>query len=107
MNKKIRITVLKAEVDQELEKKYAISNLGPCPWHQKGQVLYSDGIHQPENMCGVAWQFLAPSAESLSKGELLQPSGTWLKDDSVCVAACPGGVRPVIFLMEAIDQFLK
>ena len=93
MNKKIRITVLKAEVDQELEKKYAISNLGPCPWHQKGQVLYSDGIHQPENMCGVAWQFLAPSAES----------GTWLKDDSVCVAACPGGVRPVIFLMEAID----
>ena len=103
MKKKISKIDVKAEVDKELEKKYAISKLGPCPWHQKGQVLYSDGIHQPENMCGVAWQFLAPSAESLSKGELLQPSGTWLKDDSVCVAACPGGVRPVIFLMEAID----
>ena len=103
MNKKIRITVLKAEVDKELEKMYAVPGLGPCPWHQKGQVLYSDGIHRPENMSSVAWQFLAPFAESLSKGELLQPRGTWLKDDSVCVAACPDGVRPVIFLMEAID----
>lgn len=54
MNKKIRITVLKAEVDKELEKEYAVPNLGPCPWHQKGQVLYCDGIHRPENMCGVA-----------------------------------------------------
>lgn len=39
MNKKIRITVLKAEVDQELEKKYAISNLGPCHGIRKGRCF--------------------------------------------------------------------
>ena len=39
----------------------------------------------------------------LSKGGLLQPSGTWLRDDSIGVLACPDGVRPGIFLLEAVN----
>ena len=45
---------------QELAEQYAIPNLGKCPFHQKGQVLYSDGINPPDGMCGVAWQVIAP-----------------------------------------------
>lgn len=30
-----------------------------------------------------------------------QPSGTWLNDDTIGVFACPDGIRPVIFLLEA------
>lgn len=60
MNKKVKITVLRTEYDQELAERYAIPNLGMCPFHQKGQVLYSDGVHPPEEMCGVAWQVIAP-----------------------------------------------
>ena len=101
MHKKIKITVLRAEYDQELAEQYAIPNLEMCPFHQKGQVLYSDGINPPDGMCGVAWQWLAPFVHQLSKGELLQPTGTWLKDDRVGVFACPDGIRPVIFLLEA------
>ena len=86
---------------QELAEQYAIPNLGKCPFHQKGQVLYSDGINPPDGMCGVAWQVIAPMARQLSLGELVQPSGTWLKDDRVGVFACPDGIRPVIFLLEA------
>ena len=45
MHKKVKITVLRTEYDQELAEQYAIPNLGKCPFHQKGQVLYSDGIN--------------------------------------------------------------
>ena len=101
MHKKVKITVLRTEYYQELAEQYAISNLGKCPFHQKGQVLYSDGINPPDGMCGVAWQVIAPMARQLSLGEPVQPSGTWLNDDRVGVFACPDGIRPVIFLLEA------
>ena len=101
MHRKVKITVLHTEYYQELAEQYAIPNLGICPFHQKGQVLYSDGINPPDGMCGVAWQWLAPFVPQLSEGELLQPTGTWLKDDRVGVFACPDGIRPVIFLLEA------
>ena len=65
------------------------------------QVLYSDGINPPDGMCGVAWQVIAPMVRQLSLGELVQPSGTWLNDDTIGVFACPDGIRPVIFLLEA------
>ena len=81
MHKKVKITVLRTEYYQELAEQYAIPNLGICPFHQKGQVLYSDGINPPDGMCGVAWQWLAPFVHQLSEGELLQPTGTWLKDE--------------------------
>ena len=99
MHKKVKITVLRTEYYQELAEQYAIPNLGKCPFHQKGQVLYSDGINPPDGMCGVAWQVIAPMARQLSLGELVQPSGTWLNDDTIGVFACPDGIRPVIFLL--------
>ena len=86
---------------QELAEQYEVPNLGMCPFHQKGQVLYSDGINPPDGMCGVAWQVIAPMVRQLSLGELVQPSGTWLNDDTIGVFACPDGIRPVIFLLEA------
>lgn len=32
---------------------------------------------------------------------MVQSSGTWLNDDTVGMFACPDGIRPVIFLLEA------
>lgn len=89
---------------QELAEQYAVPNLGMCPSHQKGQVLYSDGINPPEGMCGVAWQVIGPMVRRLSEGQTVQPTGTWLNEDSICVFACPDGIRPVIFLLEAQDN---
>ena len=40
----------------------------------------------------------------LARGELIQPSGTWLRDDSKGVFACVDGVRPVIMLVEAMED---
>ena len=89
---------------QELAEQYAVPNLGMCPFHQKGQVLYSDGINPPDGMCGVAWQVIGPMVRRLSEGQTVQPTGTWLNEDSICVFACPDGIRPVIFLLEAHDN---
>lgn len=89
---------------QELAEQYAVPNLGMCPFHLKGQVLYSDGINPPDGMCGVAWQVIGPMVRRLSEGQTVQPTGTWLNEDSICVFACPDGIRPVIFLLEAQDN---
>lgn len=89
---------------QELAEQYAVPNSGMCPFHQKGQVLYSDGINPPEGMCGVVWQVIGSMVRRLSEGQTVQPTGTWLNEDSICVFACPDGIRPVIFLLEAQDN---
>lgn len=68
MHKKVKITVLRTEYYQELAEQYAVPNLGMCPFHQRGQVLYSDGINPPVGMCGVAWQVIGPMVRRLSEG---------------------------------------
>ena len=93
MHKKVKITVLRTEYDQELAEQYAIPNLGKCPFHQKGQVLYSDGINPPDGMCGAAWQVIGPMVRRLSEGQTVQSTGTWLNDDTIGVFACPDGIK--------------
>ena len=99
MKRDVRITILKSEVAE----KYAIPNFGPCPFHKAGQVFVSDGEHKPNGLCEYAWKPIEAMVASLSHGELLQPKGTWMRDDDKGVFACVDGLRPVIMLIEAID----
>lgn len=39
--------------------------------------------------------------QRVSEGQMVQPAGTWLNDDTIGVFVCPDGIRPVIFLLEA------
>lgn len=103
MEKTVKITVLKTEYDRTLADRYAIPDLGPCPFHRVEQVMYTDGLHMPEGMCEVTWQVLQPWIHQLAKEELVQPSGTWLRDDTKAVFTCLDGVRPVTFLLQAQD----
>lgn len=73
MHKKVKITVLRTEYYHELAEQYAVPNLGMCPFHQKGQVLYSDGINPPEGMCGVAWQVIGPMVGGCPKAKRCSP----------------------------------
>lgn len=104
MSKKVKITVLKAEYYEDLAEKYAIPHLGKCPFHSPGQTFISDGIHKPEGLCEYAWSPMKDMAGQLSEGKLVQPSGTWLNDDTKGVFTCIDGVRPVIMLVEAEKQ---
>ena len=41
------------------------------------------------------------NAAGVRRTKWYSPSGTWLNDDTIGVFACPDGIRPVIFLLEA------
>ena len=50
------------------------------------------------------WRCLAGDCShgaSVILGGTGSASGTWLNDDTIGVFACPDGIRPVIFLLEA------
>lgn len=102
--KKVKITILKSEVDQNLAKQYAILGFESCPFHKTGQVFVSDGENKPDGLCEYAWQPMKDMVKMLSQGELLQPKGTWMKDDDKGIFSCVDGLRPVIMLIEAIDN---
>lgn len=51
----------------------------------------------------MTWQVLQPWIRMLVEGKVVQPSGTWLRDDSKAAFTCVDGVRPVTFLLEAQD----
>ena len=39
--KKVKITVLKTTLDEELAAEYGAEGLGPCPMLREGQVFYA------------------------------------------------------------------
>ena len=45
--KKVKITVLKTTLDEELAREYGADGLGPCPMLRAGQVFYGDWIGRP------------------------------------------------------------
>lgn len=102
MKSKVKITILKSEIDKELAGKYAIPDFEACPFHKAGQVFFSDGEHKPADLCEYAWQPIKEQVHMLSEGKLLQPSGTWTKDDDKGVFSCVDGLRPVIMLIERV-----
>ena len=104
MNRNVRITVLKSAVDEELAERYAIPGFEACPFHQPGQSFVSDGTQKPVGLCEYAWLPMREMVAQLSRGELLQPRGTWMVDDDKGVFTCVDGLRPVIMLIEAIGD---
>ena len=50
---KVRITVLKTTLDEELAEEYGIDGLGRCPMLKEGQVFYAD-YAKPEGLCDEA-----------------------------------------------------
>ena len=53
--KKVKITVLKTTLDEELAREYGADGLGPCPMLRAGQVFYGD-YAKPEGLCDEAWK---------------------------------------------------
>ena len=107
MNYQVKITILKSELDKELVDRYAIANFEACPFHKAGQVFISDGDNKPDGLCEYAWKPIQEMVKLLSEGKLLQPKGTWMKDDDKGVFSCVDGLRPVIMLIERIQLMFE
>ena len=102
---KVKITVLKTTLDEELAQEYGVAGLGPCPMLKAGQVFYAD-YAKPEGLCDEAWKAIYQYVFALAHGtgENLFYYGDWIRTPGVAICSCNDGLRPVIFKLEATDE---
>lgn len=102
--RKVRITVLKTTLDEELALEYGTEGLGACPMMRKGQVFYAD-YAKPEGLCDEAWKAIYQYVFALAhgSGDQLFYYGDWIRKPGVAICSCNDGLRPVIFKLEAAD----
>lgn len=102
--RKVRITVLKTTLDEELAAEYGVPGLATCPFHKTGQVYYAD-YAKPEGLCDEAWKAIYQYVFALAHGagkELLY-YGDWIRKPGTAICSCNDGLRPVIFKLEATN----
>ena len=103
--KKVRITVLKTTLDEELARQYGVPGLTACPMLRAGQVFCAD-YAKPEGRCDEAWKAIYQYvfALALGAGDGLFYFGDWIRQPGVAICSCNDGLRPVIFKLEATDE---
>ncbi len=103
--KKVKITVLRTMLNQDLAEEYGVDGLTACPMLREGQVFYAD-YAKPEGLCDEAWKAIYQYAFALAHGadKELFYYGDWIKKPGVAICSCNDGLRPVIFKLEATDE---
>lgn len=102
---KVRITVLKTTLDEELVREYGVEGLTACPMMREGDVFYAD-YAKPEGLCDEAWKAMYQYVFALAhgSGKQLFYYGDWIKTPGVAICSCNDGLRPVIFKLEATEK---
>lgn len=103
--KKVKITVLKTTLDQELAAEYGVEGLSVCPMMKQGQVFYAD-YAKPDGLCDEAWKAIYQYVFALAHGAGKETFyyGDWIRKPGVAICSCNDGLRPVIFKLEATDE---
>ena len=105
--KKVKITVLKTTLDEELAREYGAEGLTAGPMMKAGQVFYAD-YAKPDGLCDEAWKAIYQYVFALAHGmgghgELFY-YGDWIRKPGVAICSCNDGLRPVIFKIERTDE---
>lgn len=104
--KKVKITVLRKTIIEDLAQEYGVDGLGKCPMLKEGQVFYAD-YAKPDGFCDEAWKAIYQYVFALAHGASKEPLfyyGDWIKTPGVAICSCNDGLRPVIFKLEATDE---
>ena len=103
--KKVKITILKTTLDEELAEEYGIEGLTACPMMKEGQVFYAD-YAKPEGFCDEAWKAIYQYVFALAHGAGfgLFYYGDWIRKPGVAICSCYDGLRPVNMKLEATDE---
>jgi uncharacterized repeat protein (TIGR04076 family) len=102
--KKVHIRVLKKQFYLEFAEAFLVNgkNVGPCPFFKEGDsFLYEGSARMPENFCPWAWNDIYKSVSALSNGATYSD---WYSKSDRIVDCCTDGIRPVSFLLEAVDD---
>lgn len=100
--KKIRITVMKQRVYQDLIERYENPIEHACDM-KLGQVFIANGWKKPNGMCDSAWESMSPFVMTLANGGGDFYDG-WMKNKKSAMISCNDGFRPVSFLIETLDE---
>ena len=104
---KVRITVLKTTLDEELAAEFGVEGLKACPMLEAGQVFHAD-YAKPEGFCDEAWkaiyQYVFALAHGVGQDGGLFYYGDGIRKPGVAVCSCNDGLRPVIFKLEATGE---
>lgn len=102
---KVKITVLKTTLNEELAAEYGAEGLKACPMHTEGQVFYAD-YAKPDGLCDEAWKAIYQYVFALAHGagKDIFYYGDWIRMPGVAICCCNDGLRPVIFKLEATDK---
>ena len=100
--KKVRITVKKISVYEDLIKEYENPIEHACGM-RVGQEFIANGFKKPEGFCDSAWDSIAPFVKELANGGGNFYDG-WMKNEKSAMISCNDGFRPVSFLLEALEE---
>ena len=100
--RKVKITILKTTLNEELAEEYGVPGLSVCPMMKEGQVFYAD-YAKPEGFCDEAWKAIYQYVFALAHGagNDVFYYGDWIKMPGVAICSCNDGLRPVIMKLEA------
>lgn len=99
---KIKITVIKKVIHEDLILKYENHLDNPCSLNVGDSWIIDDINHKPDDFCMSAWMSVYPFLLTLaSNGENIFDD--WMKDKKTAIVSCNDGCRPVSFLLEVIE----
>ena len=101
--KKVKITILKTTLQEDLANEYGVDGFSTCPLMNEGQVFYAD-YAKPDGFCDEAWKAIYQYVFALAHGasEIWYYSD-WIKTPGVAIVSCNDGLRPVIMKLETTD----
>ncbi|WP_221690238.1 TIGR04076 family protein [Gordonibacter massiliensis (ex Traore et al. 2017)] len=101
---KVRITVLKTTLDEELAAEYGAPGLKACPMMTAGQEFLAD-YAKPEGFCDEAWKAVYQYVFALAHGggDVAFYFDDWMREPGKAIVSCNDGLRPVIMKLEATD----
>ena len=103
---KVKITVLRTTLNNDLAEEYGAEGLGRCPMLKDGQVFYAT-YAKPEGFCDEAWkaiyQYVFALAHMGKGSKQLWYYKDWIRKPGIAICSCNDGLRPVIFKLEATD----
>lgn len=105
--KKVKITILKTTLQEDLAREYGVEGLSTCPLMSESEVYYAD-YAKPEGFCDEAWKAIYQYVFALAHGvQDVWYFHDWIEKPGVAIVSCNDGLRPVIMKLEAtnIDSF--
>ncbi|KQC10588.1 MAG: hypothetical protein APR54_11840 [Candidatus Cloacimonas sp. SDB] len=104
--KSCKIKVIKRNFDQKLvndylSDRYKNSGFGPCElFEDNEEFIVTDPNSMPEGFCAWAWSDIQKDLVAIMSGG----NFNWMRHKGTALTCCSDGFRPVVFLIEIIEN---